>query len=122
MWPGLPSHLNTRVAGRHRLHVERSPHHCLVCPEGGLGGPGPVALPGVGPHAELVLGVVLEVGEDGLPLRRAAHALLVRRDGLPELDVVHGDLAVPGDFGRGVVGDLDDVGRLKARGDVLGRV
>ena len=52
-------HLNTRVAGGHGLHVERCPDHGLVCPEGGLGGPGPVPLPSVGPHTEQVLSVVL---------------------------------------------------------------
>ena len=71
------SYLDTRVAGGHGLHVEGGPHHRLVCPEGRLGGPGPVALPGVGPDAEQVLGVVLQVGEHRLLVRRLPQFLLV---------------------------------------------
>ena len=71
------SYLDTRVAGGHGLDVEGGPHHRLVCPEGRLGGPRPVALPGVGPDAEQVLGVVLQVGEHRLLVRRLPQFLLV---------------------------------------------
>ncbi len=43
-----------------------------------LGAPRSVSLPGVCPDAEFVLSVVVEAGEDGLPLRGAAHTLLLR--------------------------------------------
>ena len=117
-----PSYLYAGVAGSHGLHVQRSSHHRLVRPEGGLGGPGTVALPGVGSGTEEVLGVVLQVGEHRLLLRRLAELLLVGVGLLPELDLVLGDLAVPGVLGRRVVNNLNHVGGLEPPGDIFGCV
>ena len=114
-----PSHLDTGVAGRHGLHVEWSPHHGLVGPEGGLGGPGPVALPGVGPGAEQVLRVVLQVGEHRLLLGRLSQLLLVGVGLLPELDLVLGDLPVPGVLRGRIVNYLHHVRGLEPPGDVF---
>ena len=61
-------------------------------PERDDSAPRSVALPGVGPDPELVLGVVVQVGEDGSALSRRPHPLLFRNQVLPELDVVHRDL------------------------------
>ena len=49
--------------------------------------PRPVALPGVGPDAELVLCVVVQVGEHSLALGRGAHALLLGLNSL-ELKII----------------------------------
>ena len=115
-------HLDAGVAGGHGLHVERSSHHRLVCPEGGLGGPWTVALPGVGSGTEEVLGVVLQVGEHGLLLRRLAQLLLVGVGLLPELDLVLGDLTVPGVLRRRIVHNLNHVRGLESPGDIFGGV
>ena len=106
-------YLYTGVAGRHGLHIEWGPHHGLVCPEGGLGGPGAVALPSVGPHAEQVLGIVLQVGEHGLLVSSLPQLLLVRVRLLPELYLVLGDLTVPGMLWRRVVHDLHHIRGLE---------
>ena len=116
------THLDTGVAGGHGLHVQRRPHHGLVCPEGSLRGPGTVALPGVGSGAEEVLGVVLQVGEHRLLLRRLSQLLLVGVGLLPELDLVLGDLTVPGVLGGRIVDYLHHVRGLEPPGDVLGGV
>ena len=54
-----------------------------------LRAPRPVALPGVCPDAELVLGVVVQVGEHSLALGRGAHALLLGLNSL-ELKLCRG--------------------------------
>ena len=85
-------YLNTGVASGHGLDVEGRPHDVPVRPEALLGGPGPVALPSVGPHAELVLRVVVQVGEHCLLLRGLPQLLLGGTRALPELDLILGHL------------------------------
>ena len=45
-------------------------------------------LPGVGPHAELVLGVIVQVGEHCLLLGRLPELLLAGTGSFPKLDLI----------------------------------
>ena len=115
-------HLNTRVAGGHGLDIERSSNDVSIRPEALLSRPRSITLAGVGSHAELVLSVVVQVGEHRLLVGGLPQLLLVGVGPLPELDFVLRDLPVPRVLGRCVVDDLDHVGSLEPPGDVLWRV
>ena len=81
-------YLDTGVTGGHGLDIERRPHNVPVSPEARLGGPRPIPLPRVGPHAEFVLGVVVQVGEHSLLLSCLPELLLAGAGSLPKLDLI----------------------------------
>ena len=112
-------HLNTRVAGGHGLDIERSSNDVSIRPEALLSRPRSITLAGVGSYAELVLSVVVQVGEDRLLVGGLPQLLLVGVGPLPELDLVLRDLPVPRVLGRCIVHDLDHVWSLEPPSDVL---
>ena len=85
-------YLDTGVTGGHGLDIERRPHNIPVSPEAGLGGPRPIPLPGVGPHTELVLGVVIQISEHSLLVSCLAELLLIGTGAFPKLYLILGHL------------------------------
>ena len=88
----LCAYLDTGVAGGHGLDIERRPHNVPVSPEAGLGGPGPIALPGVGSHTELVLSVVIQICKHRLLVSCLSKLLLIGTGAFPKLYLILGHL------------------------------
>ena len=88
----ISNHCNQEKICCTHLYPQRCPNYVSVGPERDLCGPRSWTFAGVGSDLELVLSVVIQIGEDGLALSRCPCQLVLRDETFPQMDIVHGYL------------------------------